>query len=647
MEEKTHVHNYYSETPVPKRLSSFILDHNSNPISDISELTKINLFVGSNNSGKSLLLREILKSGFSEIKPSNSIKQLINQEREQILSKIKAFMKDNDITQMHGYSSKIIDLNVINKIDISFTPAIKTIQDYKALISKSEFNYFYQDLRTFRTTSQPSISQRFSPDKNSEITKLKSDLVEWLNSIEINYTTTTELNKIYTPTMRSLRKFDNPHLLESKSKSEYKFEDNVRIENGQNIYSTISKMTSSFEDTRQKKKDFELFIGQEFFDNQKIELTANPEAKELFIKIGNEKERPIYDIGEGIQMLIILTFPIFYYDHGIYTIEEPEIFLHPGYQHKLMKTFRTHPKSKNFIFFISTHSNHILDTANYLDKINIFSMNKILESTKKASKESYFIINQLHKNNDSILNSLGVRNTSVFLSNCTIWVEGITDMLYLRKQIELFVKNIGINGKYAIAKNFQEGIHYSFILSGGSSIIHYDFSDAPSIKSLKNKVITKNICGKAFVIVDRDGGSQKARKTKFFKELNGRFKVLSVVEIENLLSNEVIEATIKQFPSCSNVEIDKTKFLKPREYKNIRLGTYIDQHLLKDQKKVKKFSKTKNSENSTLNCKLQFCEFATSKMRYENMTDSANRLTKEILDFIISKNQFSKKSKLE
>ena len=59
-------------------------------------------------------------------------------------------------------------------------------------------------------------------------------------------------------------------------------------------------------------------------------------------------------------------------------------------------------------------------------------------------------------NDIDILNQLGVNNSSVFMANCTIWVEGISDKIYLNKYLKTYIESKGL-------KDFKEGIDYSFV----------------------------------------------------------------------------------------------------------------------------------------------------------------------------------------
>lgn len=393
-------------------------------------------------------------------------------------------------------------------------------------------------------------------------------------------------------------------------------------------------------ENRIKKEEFQNFLSSEFFNNEKIEITPNAKQSELLLKIGEEKERPIYDLGEGLQMIILMTFPLFFYDNGFYVIEEPEIFLHPSLQRRILEKFISHPASKDFIFFISTHSNHILDISNYHPEVSIFSMQKELPLGKSNSKKANFYLNNLVDNGESALELLGVNNTSVFLSNSSIWIEGITDMLYIRKYIESYLSNPKLKEKYKSCRSYVEGVHYSFIFSGGSNIIHYDFSDEEAISALKERIVVKKLCGKAFVIVDSDGKKHDRRKKQFFNDLGGRFYELPTIEIENLLPNEAIIGAIKSYPTLKEIKINENLYLDEKDYKNIRLGSYIENYLLEGTKGKRKHftSTTSKSDNQTISGKVEFCKKTLPFIKFENMTKASKILVEAILDFLMQIN---------
>ena len=101
-------------------------------------------------------------------------------------------------------------------------------------------------------------------------------------------------------------------------------------------------------------------------------------------------------------------------------------------QRKLLNAYCDSDEFKNTQVFVTTHSNHLLDlTLDFNNLCSIFSFER------KSDKE--FIIKNVTPNKE-VLELLGARSSSVFLSNCVIWVEGITDRLYIRKFLELYQK---------------------------------------------------------------------------------------------------------------------------------------------------------------------------------------------------------------
>ena len=339
-------------------------------------------------------------------------------------------------------------------------------------------------------------------------------------------------------------------------------------------------------------------------------------------------------------MVIILTFFLFNYENGIVGIEEPELFIHPGLQKKLLEIYSEHPRSKNFLIYLVTHSNHILDTASQNDQSSVFSISKI--PTSKNNELPKFTIKTLEYGDSKFLNSIGVQNTSVFLSNCSIWVEGITDKLYLKALIKAYLTNPKLKNKYKNCLSLKEGINYNFILSAGDNIIHNDFSDDILIKDLGEKMPVKYICGNSMVIVDNDYNKNAERKRILKNKLKLSFYELPVVEVESLLPYEVILKSIKSFPTWSDLDDFAPKTFSEDDYSNRRLGSFIDDKILnpirppKDKRKF--FAEKTGNKDSTLNCKIQFCREATKWITHGNMTKASIETIEKILDFIKSKN---------
>lgn len=238
---------------------------------------------------------------------------------------------------------------------------------------------------------------------------------------------------------------------------------------------------------------------------------------------------------------------------------------------------------------------------------------------------------------ENLLNCLGITSTSVYLSNCTIWVEGITDKIYIQTFIKAFLDNVNLDSQYEKCKDFKEGINYSFALTGGDSIIHWDFSEDAEYKEHFDKIIVRQFCAKSFVIVDNDFGKNPERKERLQECMNDRFHELKYPEIENLLGHSVIVKTVSEYSSAKKQIQGKTlPEITEDQLLSHKTGTIIDNFLLNGDSKVKKFSAENGSLKST--DKYKFCQRATKHITASNLSTGASDLVILLLNFIMSKN---------
>ena len=106
----------------------------------------------------------------------------------------------------------------------------------------------------------------------------------------------------------------------------------------------------------------------------------------------------------------------------------------------------------------------------------IFTFRKKLSQEEETDEQTpTFIVESVESGNSSSLELLGVRNSSVFLVNATIWVEGITDRWYLRKMLDSYMEYLKEDGFLSLS--LEEDVHYSFVEYGGNNITHWSFLD--------------------------------------------------------------------------------------------------------------------------------------------------------------------------
>ena len=126
-------------------------------------------------------------------------------------------------------------------------------------------------------------------------------------------------------------------------------------------------------------------------------------------------------------------------------------------------------------------------------------------------------------------------------------------------------------------------------------------------------------------------GSKKETRKECLKEILGdKFYELPVTEIENLLSQKIIEQIlIKQNPK--HVDIIEEKFSVERKYKSQKLGSYL-YRLFKDVC-IKQYS----AQSGTMKNKLKFFQDAIELIIDDDMlTDEAKDLVEKVVDFIKS-----------
>lgn len=632
---------------------SFKSDNEKNNV--LQNLSKINIFVGENNSGKSRFLRSIVKKEDFEFLPNDDGLKLLNNN----ISDIN--LPDNDIIEKINEEISLLkeesEKLVLNYSSISNITPISTIgqkleeideiflipgkkNHLEPLIEYKKFlnNLERQSGHTTGSFNHSSIGRDF----NSKLSPL-----EYLGfeNIKLDF----EFFKLYIPILRGLRP-----LLESNHKDLYKertiedyFADNtsyiqdkdkIEIFSGLSTYNSININSRLSPRTRGLINEFKEFLRYSFFDNQKIEITASVDEegneKVLNIKIGDEHEKPIYDLGDGIQSIIILTFQLFLHknENLLVFIEEPEQLLHPGLQRKLIETFLNQEGFENFQFFLTTHSNHFLDITLDFDNISIFTIRKELDDSNNNEKVPKFIIENLSEGDTSALEILGVRNSSVFLSNCTIWVEGITDRHYLRHYLEIYQKEHEDNPDFI---KYEEDYHYSFVEYGGNNITHWSFLDKEEAP-----INVEKLCGRLFLVADKDHGKEKRHKQLEDKLGKERVHILKCKEIENLVNPEVLLKIVKDYEKIGQHEDSEyiKEDIKYSEYKNIYLGRFIEEKIILDRNKMRRNGYMARS--GTIKNKDSFLKRSTKYIQtWDDLSPEAKELCEKIYNFIESQNQ--------
>ena len=611
-----------SELEVDKRLSEYKIAGKDGLW--LTDLARVNIFVGPNNSGKSRLLRNLstLIKSPTHFRP----KQISVKKIAIIIAELKQYVNEiiNEYSGVHPFAQSQEKIEVVE--------AITQIQDidYFTFAEPPFLQNVIQQLQklqnvTVRNNSQYSHNGRVYSlrDFVSAISGKARDIEERLKYEE--ELPTTSIKTIYIPSLRGIRTlFNEIDVYSERTKKDYFTEYKPdEIFTGYTLYREIRSLLLGDLSQRELVRSFEDFLSRTFFRGEKVALIPREidDKDDLFIKIGTEDEFPVQQLGDGIQQIIIITFPLFRDKDKdlIVFIEEPELYLHPGMQRILLNVLLGSESFRGHQFFLTTHSNHFLDLTLDQENISIFSFSKL-----SGGENQKFVIENVEGPSTSVLSSIGVRNSSVFLTNCTIWVEGITDRYYLRHYLDLYQQS----QKIPQQDKLQEDIHFSFVEYAGNNISHWSFLDKE-----EKPINVDRLCGKLMLITDGDGDKKLERKEKLTEYLGSRYICLKSREIENLISKKVLVEVLKEYEKDDNLDYNE---FSESNYRTKYLGKFIEENILKTKKREGSYQ----LESGTTSNKQDFCDKAIKHQKhYDDLSKEAKALTEVIFNFIKENNE--------
>jgi predicted ATP-dependent endonuclease of OLD family len=658
-------------------------DSEGQPILYLPEFNRIHLFVGQNNSGKSKFLRGLLKHP-SYSKTKTAFPYLYTKVSNE-LQKLSDTIKKNN-TKPHfrwaGFPNEYTNLLSQKFPLFSSTGVFETLETAAQIVKQLSqdvtkisqlkpraiiaFLKFLIQAKNRMAPPHSDISVNIDGfsfyygvgvtlviSNHSDELQALIDSLENLSNIEIS--TLSVSQKIFIPTLRSTHSIYRNNIASPQKEyddifktsvfTNYNFDRETQIEKqkinihtGLNLYNEIKEKRNGSDKDVDAHEAFVEFIRNHFFSNYArlsiIPVINNQDRlQNITVRFGDETGKPIHFLGDGINSLINILYPIFTApDDAWIFIEEPELHLHPGLQRIFINELISNEllKKKNLTFFITTHSNHILDISSDVKSVSIYTFSKLKENHHKF---------QVVKSGDvSILSELGVQNSSVYLSNCTIWVEGITDRIYLSKYLECFIKEKQKIGHKV--KEFDEDLHYAFFLYGGSNIVHYIFKEETTQLQREQeeeiqKIRAKFLSNRILLIADEDKGKEK--RHELFSNQQGDYflyEKLKVREIENLLSAEFLLANLHLVTkSISKANIANIKF-HATKLKSDYLAEYIISCATEAGIAFPKSFKAESGTVNPLTYKKLLAEVAHRNMTWELMTKEAQELAERVYTFI-------------
>lgn len=565
-----------SEDKDNKIINRYILTGEKETIQYLPNVKSINVFVGANNSGKSWMMRHLMnKELFTYLNVKELLQNIISFNE---ILKVNINVKQKQ--DVWGYSmSELVNIKISRFSSFTLSELLSI-----SFNNKGNFIDLFKNWNFFETQlDKQTISNLESI--NLKIIKILNDMREIRKVADKDFI-------YYIPTLRTAhslydsegRKIEDDIFFNTLMKN-YPIQD-VKTFTGLHLYKSILNSRNARKEIRRRFEDFETFVQNNFFDGRKIDIVAEFDKDKslsgdnsdeiISIHIDGENDtRKLHELGDGIQAIIILMYQIFMAEeNSMIFIDEPELNLHPGMQRLFFDQISMNKDltEKNITYFVSTHSNHLLDLTLENDNVSIYSFSSITEEGNKK-----IIVKNVNAGNNELLRDLGVNNTSVFLANSSIWVEGISD----RNYIKAFLRAYCNDDK---KRNYpKEDIDFAFFEYAGGNIEHYIFgeelNDIDDEEKFLEEINTLALSNKIFLLADSDMAKEETKKYRRLKLLEEKFSkndnlegliFWNIRESENLLSIEVWKKILIEF--CNKKEINEDTQSK------------IDNHFLEENK---------------------------------------------------------------
>lgn len=623
------------------------------------ELKRLNIIVGANNSGKSRFMRQFAYSTSNEVQmkyttPISVLKTLENTEQF-----FRGLNKDIDI------GTNITAFQPYHNLESNYQRLIDRVREIKNRLENTAIN----SLNSYPPDYERNILQLFPRQKLNfpPINDLEEILVSLESKKDIVYASKLHRNNFfYIDTLRSLKNLQfiedvralNPPLL-ARTNQDYEFK-KEQIISGEDFFEFLTDSLLGMPEERQRVYDYQDKLSHYFFNNQDVVIIPNRKDNILQIKIGDDKQFPISQLGDGLQQIIILTYKAFLTtEPSFFFIEEPEMHLHAGYVKQLMKFLLN---ETDHYYMATSHSNYLLDMINEDKRIALYRVDKERVSNEE---NKYVTVIRRCDGDRTILQTLGVSPSSVFLANCTIWIEGITDRLYFVQYLKKYLDELKVTDeeKWEDYSRFIDGYHYAFVEYQGSNLEHWDFEvdsledvDSGKNKGLNAVLVTSN----ALVIADSDL-KKKPRFNELKQQLGDKIAITQGKETENSLPRKFLVK--KFFEMCPDNGLakqgNKKKLAYSDEYEKYftdsyqistkGIGKYFDTALNKMRKDgvVPQLETDETSftfsdgGQGTIKSKTNFCQDIVELMQSElwELTPSAIELCESIFQHIKCNNQ--------
>ena len=486
-------------------------------------LSKVNLFIGSNNAGKSNILRYMYRR-FSNSRPA------------------KVYVSDNDYPKYKRVEKDtalfpFVASKTIEKLPLNdLFDFHKEAEEFANVLKTASFNYdskndlvWYGDGKDLEDIWN-SCSNKFDSRKLGELAlsftgSASRDVSNFGNVVRKLFSENLQMldagfKTIYIKAERDLFDHSKNSFIEGK-----KIIDRLNEIVNHQSSDTIAEKT---------KRSIESFISSLVGRNVSIKVPHTLNSIILVDEKDSANQYELDQLGSGIHEIIYFAIALTLCQNSLVFIDEPEIHMHPRLQRQFLDFIINNTDNQ---YFIATHSSSLIDLLN--EDVSVFGVSMDSDDCT----DCFYVADS--KELSTIVDSLGCKASDILQSNCVIWVEGPSDRIYM---------NYWIHGA---DETLLEGLDYSIMFYGGRLLSHLT-GDPSSICSFVNLLkLNRN----SFIVADSDkreeSDSINDTKQRIKSEFKDRCWITEGREIENYLNDDEYEKVARRFDEKFTLKNDK------------------------------------------------------------------------------------------
>lgn len=298
-------------------------------------------------------------------------------------------------------------------------------------------------------------------------------------------------------------------------------------------------------ETAKVRSSLSSWLKHQFNLDLPVAITVDKGKKQLMFTFENHLELSSQEVGTGYTMLCILLMEIARGKKNIVIIDELESHLQPGLVRVLVKILRENIQSQ---YIIATHSPTAIETSSSNDFLYRFT-----KFEGKCTFEGFFRDKNSGRNAKilrEVANELGVIPGDALLSNTVIWVEGPSEIFWVRAWLRAYFEKY--KKQHQIQKNIIEGLHYTILMTGGNNLAHYSYTENEielADLDIEDKLNILRVNPNPFVIIDSDNTNIGSEKYKRMQRIAIELKEQNKLHPLFKVSTEDANFDIKKIPN--------------------------------------------------------------------------------------------------